>query len=43
MKKYLLAGTASALLALTGLSSQAEAKTRMLLVGVADYLSLIHI
>lgn len=37
MKKFLLAGTASALLALTGLSQAAEAKTRMLLVGVADY------
>jgi hypothetical protein len=37
MKKYLLAGTASALLALSGLSSATEAKTRMLLIGVADY------
>ena len=37
MKKFLLAGTASALLAFTGLSSHAEAKTRMLLIGVADY------
>ncbi|MGE3872054.1 MAG: caspase domain-containing protein, partial [Parvibaculaceae bacterium] len=37
MKKLLLAGTASALLALPGLSSAVEAKTRMLLIGVADY------
>ncbi|MGE0006713.1 MAG: caspase domain-containing protein [Parvibaculaceae bacterium] len=37
MKKLLLAGTASALLALPGLQLQAEARTRMLLVGVADY------
>jgi hypothetical protein len=37
LKKFLLAGTASAILALTGLSSAADAKTRMLLVGVADY------
>lgn len=37
MKKYLMAGTASALLALTAVQSQAEAKTRMLLIGSADY------
>lgn len=37
MKKFLLAGTASVLLALAGLTSAAEAKTRMLLIGVADY------
>ncbi len=37
MKKYLMAGTASALLALTALPNLAEAKTRMLLIGVADY------
>ena len=37
MKKYLMAGTAGALLALSALQSQAEAKTRMLLVGSADY------
>jgi hypothetical protein len=37
MKKYLLAGTASALLALAAAQGEAEAKTRMLLVGVAHY------
>jgi hypothetical protein len=37
MKKFLLAGTASALLALAAAPSDAEAKTRMLLVGSADY------
>ncbi len=37
MKKYLMAGTASALLALAAMSSGAEAKTRMLLIGAADY------
>src|SRR5687768_12905937 len=37
MKQFLLAGTACALLALTSLSSTAEAKTRMLLIGVASY------
>lgn len=37
MKKYLLAGTASALLALATFGAQAEAKTRMLLIGVAHY------
>lgn len=37
MKKYLMAGTASALLALTAMPSLTEAKTRMLLIGVADY------
>src|SRR5262245_57144787 len=36
-RKFLLAGTASALIAIAGLQVQAEAKTRMLLVGVADY------
>lgn len=37
LKTLLLAGTASALLALAALSSAADAKTRMLLVGVANY------
>src|SRR5262245_21327555 len=37
VKKFLQAGTATALLALAGLTPAAEAKTRMLLVGVADY------
>ena len=37
MKKYLMAGTAGILLALTGLPTQAEARTRMLLIGSADY------
>jgi len=37
LKKYLMAGTASALLALAAAQSEAEAKTRMLLVGVASY------
>jgi len=37
MKPYLMAGTASVLLALAGIGSPAEAKTRMLLIGAADY------
>jgi hypothetical protein len=36
-KKLLLIGMASALLALAALPFTANAKTRMLLVGVADY------
>ncbi|MGE3830794.1 MAG: caspase domain-containing protein [Parvibaculaceae bacterium] len=37
LKKYLMAGTAAGLLALLALSSAAEARTRMLLIGVANY------
>ena len=37
LKKYLLAGTAAGLLAISFLSSAAEARTRALLIGVAEY------
>ena len=37
LKKYLMAGTAAGLLALSALSTAAEARTRMLLIGVASY------